>query len=467
MLDPQRVFSPDPARRRLAMDLYQTAAKLPIVSPHGHVDPRLFADPNFRFSDPASLLITPDHYVLRLLHAHGISYDRLGVPPRDGAPAETDPRRIWQLFAENFHFFRGTPTGLWLQAVLEEVFGVTGTLSAATAQAAYDRIAGQLADPDFTPRRLYARFGIEALCTTDAAADPLDAHRVLRASGWEGRILPTFRPDVLLRLDAPAWRQELARLSAASGVEVTGYASFVRALEQRREFFKAMGAVASDHGALGADTTPLPPADAEEIFQHALQGHVTPDEAARFGAHMLTEMARMSVEDGLVMQLHVGALRDHDPALLETYGPDLGADIPVQAEFTRALHPLLERFGNDPRLTLILFTLDETTYARELAPLAGYYPAVRLGPPWWFHDSLNGMRRYFDQVMETCGLYKTAGFNDDTHAFASIPARHDLWRRASADWLAGLVLRGLIGRPEADEMMVDMAAGLARKAYKL
>jgi glucuronate isomerase len=480
-LSPDRCFSPDPATRRIARELYEGIAGLPLVCPHGHVDPRLFSDPDCSFGSPADLLIIPDHYVTRMLHSQGIPLESLGVPPlhppisefRDGGneggggPVEADHRRIWQLFAESFHLFRGTPSGYWLRQELESVFGVSERLDGESAQRIYDQVADCLTRPEFRPRALFERFQIEVLCTTDAAADDLSHHRAIRQSGWPGRILPTFRPDRVVNLEAPGWKKAVDALGAAAGIEVGSYASFVSALESRRAFFKEMGAVATDHAALTAFTEQLSPAQAGAIFGRALRGEATRQDALRFAGHMLIEFARMSADDGLVMQLHVGAFRNHNRAVFERFGPDMGADIPLRSEFTRELRPLLDRHGDDPRLTLILFTLDETTYARELAPLAGHYPAVKLGPPWWFHDSPNGMRRYFDQVIETAGLYNTAGFNDDTRAFASIPARHDLWRRISADWTAGLVVRDLVDVDDARQMMVDLAVGLAKRAYNL
>ncbi len=476
MLDPDRLFDPEPARRALARKLYESVKNLPIVSPHGHVDVRLFADLGASFGSPVDLFIIPDHYVFRMLYSQGIAMQALGIrqlgirnEPAHLIPDYRTPehRKIWQTFAENFFLFRGTPSGLWIQHELEEVFSVMETLNGKNAQVIYDQIADCLARPEFRPRALFERFNVQTLCTTDAATDNLEHHQNIKNSGWRGDIRPTFRPDALVNLLAPGWRDNLSLLGQSSGVDVVSFASFIRALEERRKFFKEMGATATDHAAESARTEELSPAEAETIFRRALKRQVTLDDAAQFTAHMLIEMARMSVEDGLVMQLHIGSLRNHNNALFSTFGADKGADIPVQSEFTRSLRPLLNRFGNDPRLTLILFTLDETTYARELAPLAGHYPAVKLGPPWWFHDSPNGMRRYFDQVMETAGLYNTAGFNDDTRAFCSIPARHDVWRRVSCDWLAGLVLQGRVDAAYAFEMAREMAVGLAKKAYKL
>lgn len=467
MLPPDRLFHPDPTRRALARQLYERVKDLPIVSPHGHVDPRLFANPDATFGTPADLFILPDHYVTRMLYSQGIPLERLGIPRRDGSPVESDHRVIWRLFCANFHLFRGTPSGLWLRHELNEVFAVDEVPSAANADRLYDQIAEKLASPAFSPRALFERFAIEVLATTDAATEALEHHRAIRASGWGGRILPTFRPDGVINLDAPGWRTNIETLSTVSGVDVVDYASFVRALEAQRDFFRSMGATAADHAALTPATGELSCTEAEAIFQRALRGEAGADDTARFTAHMLMEMARMSIEDGLVMQLHPGSFRNHNRPLFEQFGPDRGADIPLQTEYTRNLLPLLNKYGNDPRLTLIVFTLDESTYGRELAPLAGHYPALKLGPPWWFHDSLNGMHRYFDQVMETAGLYNTAGFNDDTRAFCSIPARHDLWRRASADWLAGLAARHIVNMSEAHEMMVELTIGLARRAYKL
>ena len=467
MLNPDRFFSPDTSTRTLARELYEPIAALPIVSPHGHVEPRLFSDPTATFGSPADLFIIPDHYATRMLYSQGIPLESLGVPRIDGGVVESDHRKIWKLFCENFHLFRGTPSGIWLTNELASVFGVDEKPSASNADRLFDIVSDKLSSPEFSPRQLYERFNIEVLCTTDAATDTLERHNAIRQSGWNGRILPTFRPDAVVNLDAPNWRANIEKLSEVSGFDVKDYKSFIQALEQRRAFFKSMGATATDHAALTPATAELTPAEADIIFQRALKGKFTPDDAARFTAHMLMEMARMSIDDDLVMQLHPGSLRNHNEIIFQRFGLDKGADIPLQTEYTRSLLPLLNKYGNDPRLTLILFTLDETTYSRELAPLAGHYPALKLGPPWWFFDSLNGMARYFDQVMETAGLYNTTGFNDDTRAFCSIPARHDVWRRASANWLAGLVVRHIIDMDDANEMIRELAVGLAKRAYKL
>jgi glucuronate isomerase len=402
-----------------------------------------------------------------MLYSQGIPMENLGVPRRDGGPLEQDHRHIWQTFAEHFYLFRGTPTGIWLTHELHHVFGVTDKLTGESAQAIYDQVAAKLSRPEFRPRALYERFNIEVLCTTDAATDPLDYHRAIRESGWPGRILPTFRPDAVVNLDAPGWVENIQALSGVSGIDVVSYQTFIQALENRRAYFKSMGATATDHAILTPYTEALPVSTAETIFQHALHGEATPDEVTRFSGQMLMEHARMSVEDGLVMQLHPGSFRNHNSSVFERFGPDKGADIPIRTEFTRNLQPLLNKYGNDTRLTLILFTLDETSYSRELAPLAGHYPALKLGPPWWFFDSLAGMVRYRQFVLETAGLYNTAGFNDDTRAFPSIPARHDLWRRVEANTFAGLVVLGVIDLTDAEEMIYASAYSLAKAAYNL
>lgn len=466
-LPEDRYFDPDPAQRGIAAELYKSVANLPIISPHGHVDPRLLADENASFGTPTDLLIIPDHYVFRMLYSQGISLENLGIPRRDRGPIEKDHRKVWQIFADHFHLFRGTPTGIWLADELSSVFGVEEKLTGQNAQSIYDQIEVKLKLPEFRPRALFKRFNIEVMCTTDAATDPLTHHQALHKSGWNGNLRPTFRPDAVIDLLTPGWSDNVEALSKASGINVTSYQKFILALEDRRSFFKSMGTVATDHASETAYTVELGSSEVEAIFRRALQGKAIAEDAKRFNAHMIMEFARMSIDDGLVMQLHVGSIRDHNDLIYQRFGANMGADIPGQSEFTQNLRQLLNRYGIDSRLTLILFNLDESTYSRELAPLAGHYPAVKLGPPWWFHDSINGMKRYFDGVMETAGLHNTVGFNDDTRAFPSIPARHDLWRRVSADWIAGLVIRGIVDLGDAHEMILDMAYRLAKRTYKI
>ena len=466
VLHEDRFFDPDPTVRSLARALYEETRELPLVCPHGHVEPRLLAE-NRPFPEPTALVVIPDHYIFRMLYSRGIPLEALGVPARDGTPVETDPRRIWQLFGENYHLFRGTPTGVWLDHELYHVFGVRRKLTGETAQRIYDEIAEKLASPEFLPRALFERFGIEVLTTTDAAADALEHHRAIRDSGWSGRVVPTFRPDAVFRIAAPGWSAEIERLGRAHGSPVADYAGFVAALEERRAFFRSLGATSTDHAVVEPYTERLPDEEAARLFRRALDGQADAADQRRFEAHMLMEMARMSVEEGMVMQLHPGALRDHNARVFERFGLDKGADIPVATEYTRNLRNLLNAYGNDPRLTLVLFTLDESTYARELAPLAGHYPALRLGPPWWFHDSIEGMKRFRERVTETAGIYNTAGFNDDTRAFCSIPARHDLARRVDANWLAGLVARHVVDLDDARAMARALAYDLVRETYRL
>ncbi len=466
MRDPDRYFDPDPTVRGIARKLHEKAAKLPLVCPHGHVDPGIFAD-DTPFPNPAALFIVPDHYLFRMLYSQGVALEDLGVPRVDGGPVESDPRKIWQRMAEKFYLFRGTPSGCWLPDELSLVFGIEEPLNAKTAPSIYQRITEKLATPEFRPRALFERFRIEVLCTTDAATDSLEQHDKIRRSGWKGRVLPTFRPDAAVNILAPAWRKEIEKLGALAGKQITSFKGYIAALENRRAFFKSMGAVSTDHAVVDPYTAELAAAEAEAIFGRALKGAASEEDAASFTAHMLMEFARMSAEDGLVMQLHSGSWRNHNRAVFEKFGPDKGCDIPVSNEFTRNLRALLNKFGNDPRLRLVLFTLDESTYSRELAPLAGHYPAVRLGPSWWFHDSIQGMTRYRERVTETAGIYNTAGFNDDTRALLSIPARHDLCRRVDSNFLAGQVARHLIGMDEAEEMIVDLSYNLARQTYRL
>jgi glucuronate isomerase len=462
-----RLFSPDSRQSALAGYLYQRVECLPLICPHGHIDPQIFVDPNYSFGTPTSLLLIPDHYIYRMLHSQGIPLAQLGVPGINGKNPRPDDRKIWQIFAEHFYLFRGTPSGFWLNSLLQTLFEVRVKLNGKTAQAVYDQVEARLASLEYTPHRLYERFNIEVLCTTDPATDPLESHRAVHTSGWQGRILPTFRPDGIVDMNNPAWIGNIHALSQASGIDVANYASYIQSIENRRLFFKEMGAVATDHAALTAYTTELSDREAESLFERGLTGKSTPEDASRFMGHMLIMMAQMSIEDGLVMQLHVGSFRDHSPDIYTQFGKDKGADIPVACEFTRNLKPLLDKVGNDPRLGLVLFTLDETAYARELGPLAGLYPALKLGPPWWFHDSPNGIMRYLENVTETAGIYNLAGFNDDTRSFPSILARHDVWRRVCADWLAGLVLRGRIDLDDAEAMVEDLSYNLAKKTYRL
>ncbi|MFL5499870.1 MAG: glucuronate isomerase [Gemmatimonadaceae bacterium] len=463
-----RFFDPDPTIRRHARDVYDETRALPIISPHGHVDVAMLAS-NDAFPDPAALLVTPDHYLLRLLYSRGIPMESMGVAAVDGSPppAETDPRKIWQTFADNWSLFRATPSRAWMEYELREVFGVKCALDSESAQKVYDTISERLASPEFRPRALLKRFNIEVLATTDAATDSLDHHQKLRNAQLGTRVIPTFRPDALFEISSPNWRAEIERLGKISGREIKTYRDLVSALAGRRAEFKKAGAVATDHGVQSPRTERLRDGDIDRLFFAAVRRTATADDQSKFSAHMLMEMAAQSTEDSLVMQLHAGASRNHNEALYHRFGLHRGGDIPLVTEYTENLRPLLNAYGNDGRFRLVVFTLDESAYSRELAPLAGHYPAMLLGAPWWFHDSIEGMMRFRQATTETAGIYNTAGFTDDTRAFCSIPARHDLARRIDANYLGGLVARHIIDTSDAREMAHAMAYDLARRAYRL
>ena len=464
-LDPDRALPFQAEQRSIAREIYGQTKDLPLICMHGHVEPDVFAN-DLPFADPAQLLIVPDHYVFRMLASQGIEPARLGVPRLDGGPVETDSRTIWRTFCENWKLFRGTPSRYWLEHELVEVFGVNLVPSGETAEAIYDQIAACVADQGFRPRALLDRFNIEVISTTDSATSDLGDHAKLAADGLGDRVLPTFRPDSLAYLDRPTWRAEVAELANLSGIDTATYDGFLDALRSRREAFVEAGARATDHGHLLADTTPMEKNAARELYNRVLGG-AEPSESdiEAFAANMLYQMAEMSCEDGLVMQIHPGVLRNHNTAISESYGLDKGYDIPIQTEFTRALRPMLDRFGTDPRFHVILFTVDETVYSRELAPIAGTYPSVRLGAPWWFLDSPEGMRRFRETAVETAGFYNTSGFVDDTRAYASIPARHDLFRRIDAGYLSRLVLEHRLSSDEAIDTAIDLTYNLPKESY--
>jgi glucuronate isomerase len=464
-LHPDRLLPIDPGARSIARRLYQAVANLPLISPHGHTDPAWYAD-DAAFRDPATLFVQRDHYIFRMLYSQGVPLEALGIPPREGKSAEADTRAIWRLFAGHFSLFRGTPTRIWFEQSLEELFGIEERLCAANADRLYDRIAEALALPEFRPRALYDRFNLEVIATTDSPLSDLAEHQAIRRSGWHGRVLPAYRPDFTVDPEREGFRDNVARLAALTGTPMT-WAGYLDAHRSRRAFFKTLGATSTDHGHPSASTADLPAAEAAALFTAVTGGEATPAQCEMFRAQMLTEMARMSIEDGLVMQLHPGSFRNHNPAVFARFGADMGADIPAATDYVHALKPLLDAVGNDPRLTLVLFTLDETTFGRELAPLAGHYPCLRLGPPWWFFDSPDGMKRFRELTTETAGFANTVGFNDDTRAYLSIPARHDMARRIDCGFLANLVAEHRLDEDEAHELAVDLAYNLAKKAYKL
>ena len=465
-LDPDRLFPLDHDSRTLAKHLFAHIASLPIISPHGHTDPAWFAY-DAAFSDAPSLLVQPDHYLQRMLFSQGVSLEALGIAPLSGGGAPAEAREAWRTFAAHYHLFRGTPSRLWLDHAFATVFGLEVRLESETADHYFDAIGEALARPDFRPRALFERFRINTLATTDGAVDTLAAHEAIAASGWRGRVIPTFRPDDVTDPAREDFSANLVGLGALTGHDTQSWTGYLAALRARRASFRALGATATDHGPPSARTANLPAPAAEALFDRVKGGHGAVADADLFRAQMLTEMARMSAEDGMVMQLHPGSWRNHNAALFARFGRDKGADIPQTTSYVDALKPLLDAVGDAPCLRLILFTLDETAYARELAPLAGHYPALRLGPPWWFHDSPEGMIRYRRQTTETAGFYNTVGFNDDTRAFFSIPARHDVARRMDCACLAELVTTGRLEEAEAADLIVDLTYNIPKMAYRL
>ncbi len=464
-LHPDRLFPADSWTRAVARDLYASVADLPIVSPHGHTDPAWFAT-DASWTDATSLLLAPDHYIYRMLYSQGIALDALAIPRRDGTPP-TDPRAAWKLFASNYQLFRGTPSRLWLDHVFSTVFGIDVALEAATADRYFDAIGAALATDAFRPRALFDRFKIDFLATTEGAHEDLTHHHAIRRSGWQGRVVTTYRPDGVIDVEHEAFGPAMKRFAELTGEDVYEWKGYLSAHRKRRADFRAAGATATDHGHPTAATANLSPDEAERLFGTIVTGTWTPADAELFRAQMLTEMAAMSVEDGMVMQIHPGSCRNHNAGLFASHGRDKGADIPTRTDYVHALKPLLDRFGNERDLSIILFTLDESTYARELAPLAGHYPCLKLGPSWWFHDSPEGMRRFREMTTETAGFYNTVGFNDDTRAFLSIPARHDVARRVDASFLARLVAEHRLHDWEAAELIQELSSGLVRRAYKI
>jgi glucuronate isomerase len=470
MMDPDRLFPADPATRAVARELYGQVRDLPLISPHGHVDPALLAG-DAPLPDPAALFVAPDHYLTRMLYSQGVSPYQVGVPD-SGGRVRVGPREAWRTFCQHWYLFRGTPSRLWLEQSLAEIFGVRKPLGPRTADEIYDELTARIAEPEFRPRALLERFRIEVLATTDSPLDTLEHHAALAPVQAGGpKVIPTFRPDAVTDPERPDWLAAVARLGELAGTDTGGYVGYLDALVRRREDFRRAGATATDHGHPSALTADLDVADAARLYDRlrrdAGKDGVDPADAELFRAQLLTESARMSVDDGLVMQLHPGALRNHDRYLYAAFGPDSGGDIPTPTDYVHALRPLLDRFGDDPRLRLVLFTLDESAYSRELAPLAGVYPAVYLGPAWWFYDSPEGMRRYRELTTQTAGFYNTAGFTDDTRAFPSIPVRHDVARRIDCGFLARLVTEHRLPADEAAEVARDLAYRLPKHVYRL
>ena len=455
----------DPALSQ-ARDLYLSVESLPIISPHGHCDPSWFSE-NKRFPNPSQLFVIPDHYVFRMLVSQGFTLHELGVPTLDGSIFENNPQKIWKKFSENYYLFRGTPTAMWLDYSFEKVFGITELLTSATSDFYYSQIEEKLSQPEYLPKALFDKFNIEVLSTTDSAISDLSQHNDIKNSTWDGRIIPTYRPDSVVDPQSCDFKNNLVKLGELANEDTSSWDGYLKAHKSRRLFFKEMGATASDHGHPSARTENLSYNDAERLFKRILTEEFSAEDADKFRGQMLTEMAKMSCEDGLVMQIHPGSKRNHSNKIFNQFGLDKGFDIPGATDYVSALKPLLDEVGLRADLTIILFTLDETSYSRELAPMAGVYPALKLGPPWWFFDSYEGMKRFRETTTETCGFYNTVGFNDDTRAFCSIPARHDVARRVDCAYLAELVSSGRLRENEAYEVAYDLAYGLAKSAYKL
>ena len=458
----------EPAVREVALGLYRQVAELPLISPHGHVDAAVLADDR-AYADPVELLVRPDHYVLRLLHAHGASYADLGfrAPGETGPVAE--PREVWRRLCRYWPVFRGTVMRLWLEDELASLFAITEPLTEGTADETYDHITAELGSDQFRPRALYGRFGLEVLATTDSPLADLSAHKVLRDDPtWEGRVIPTFRPDMVIDPSRTArWAEQLEALADVSGTDTTTYRGYISALESRRAAFKDLGATATDHGHLWPEALELSEREASRLYDRLRTGPHDPSDVANFSAHMIMEMARMSAEDGLVMQLHPGVWRSHDTAALTRYGPDIGGDFPVATGYTASLQRLLDRFGSHPGFRMVAFTVDETVFSRELAPMASYYPGLWLGAPWWFLDSPDAMTRFWGAITESAGFAKSAGFVDDTRAYCSVPARHDLARRAHCAFLARLVAEHRLEGADAAELATDFAYRLPKSAFRL
>ena len=464
-LHPDRLFPASEPARSIARELYPEVRDLPLICPHGHTDPAWFAG-NTRFSDPAALFLTPDHYVLRMLRSRGLSYDDLGVPRKDGRPV-AEGRAAWRLFAANYHLFAGTPSKTWIDHSLDWAFGIKDELSPETADAIYDTIDAAIATPELLPRAILDKARVEVIATTEFALDTLPHHQAMEADGYLGRVRTTYRPDDVTNPERAGFLDRLHQFGALAGENIATWSGLINAHRNRREYFRRFGAVATDHGVPTAQTADLAPVEKQALLDTILTGQYSPDDADLFRAQMMTEMALLAVEDGMVMQIHAGARRNTDAGLLAERGTDLGGDIPSRVNYVDGLLPLLNRCGNEPNFRLIAFTLDESNYARELAPMAGFWPALMIGPPWWFHDSPQGIRRYLDQVVETAGFYNLAGFNDDTRALLSIPARHDVWRREVCGFLGRWVGENRITKSTARDIARLLSYQGAKDAYKI
>lgn len=466
-LHPDRLFPADPKTREIARELYARVADLPIISPHGHVPVQWLAD-DTPFTDPTTLLLTPDHYTNRLLHSvAGVELEDLGVPV--GSPMSPEKsREAFRIFCSNWKVFRGTQVQFWFESQFVDVFGIDVRPSAETADRIYDQILERLGTDEYKPRALYKRFNIDFLATTDDPCDDLAGHKQLVDDPtWDSRVVPTFRPDKYLEPARAGWVELTKQLGEVSGVEIGSYADHLEAMRIRRRYFVDHGAVSSDHSHRDARCARLDDAEAERLFARALAGEITVEEGDALRAHMVNDQARLAVEDGLVMTLHPAVYRNHDTATFERYGADVGGDVPLPVEFASALQPILSEYGNADGFQLVVFTMDETVYSRELAPLAGWYRGMYIGAPWWFIDENDAMMRFRRATTGYGTLHKGSGFIDDTRAFCSIPARHDAARRVDSAYLAGLVAEHRLSLDEAAETAVELVTTQPKRAFKL
>ena len=453
----------DERLRELARDLYEDVADAPIISPHGHVDPALLLRDE-PFPDPAELLLTRDHYITRLLFASGASFADFGRDPQQAsAPARGLARARLELAPLRRHRERILARVRARDAVPRARTNCRRRTPMRYTTASWPCSTSR----EFRPRALFTQFGIEVLATTDDPLDDLEVHRLLagepgahrsRAADLPPRRLPRPRRCGLLGSRADSARDH------RTGRDIR---RLPRALEDRRAHFVSRGAVSADHGVYEPFTAELSSADAERLFRGAREGVLDPDAQRLFRGHMLFQMARMSVDDGLVMTVHPGVRRNHHTALFDRFGPDAGHDIPVRVEYTENLRPLLNAFGTAPGFHLVLFAIDETVYSREVAPLAGFYPSVYIGAPWWFLDAPDAALRFRSAVTETAGFYRSSGFIDDTRAFLSIPARHDMSRRMDASFLARLVAEERVSMPTARRIARDLVDAIPREVFKL
>jgi glucuronate isomerase len=459
---PDRLLGTDPAVREHARSIYQSTAGAPIISPHGHVSAAMLAA-NQPLTDPAELFVTPDHYVTRLLHASGIELERLGL-----GDSTTPPREVWRTLCAQWFRFAGTPVRYWLEDALAGVFGVTVTPDPDSADELYDLLDELLSEPEYLPRALLDRFGVGTLATTDDPADSLAHHRDLASvEHLPTRVIPTLRADAYMTPDATGWRERLEALTTASGEDCGSYLGLLEAIRVRREVFRLHGATATDCGVPDAWATPLSNAQAEMLHRQGLDGSISPEGVQAYRRNLLFQFGCMAAEDGLVMQLHAGVIRNHHAATFARFGPDTGHDLPAVTTYTEPLRALLNHVGTSPTFRIVLFTVDETAFSRDIAPLAGFYPSVYAGAPWWFLDAPAAVRRYREAVTETAGFFKTSGFIDDTRALCSIPSRHDMSRRLDAAYLAELVVTRQLAEAEAHSIGQALVSEIPRNAFRL